>query len=223
MPLPTRRGRSIACALLLCLLASPAEAGGSKEDYARAQAMGAKVRGQVPNERLQSVWVDDHTLVFRRETTTGWRFLKLDARTGDRSDAFDHARVAQALGKKVKPGRLPIRPLAMDGEHLLVHEKGRVWRIGPTIEEVALTDVPALGLAPDGARRSRGGGRFRPPFRPSVPPLGRPSPHRVGATGASTASCSGSIPTAIRRITGGRAWRVQRSRRDATPGGRRRV
>ena len=79
----SRRGRRFVCALLLVCFASPLEAGGSKADYERARQMGGRLRNKVRNERLREVWVDAHTLVYRKELAQGWQFLRVDARTGD--------------------------------------------------------------------------------------------------------------------------------------------
>ncbi len=143
--------------LVLCLVA-PTEAGGSKSDYQRARQIADRVRDKVLNERLREVWVDAHTLVYRQARASGWQFMRVDARTGKRAVAFDHSALAKALGGTIDAARLPIRPVALDGDDLLVQHGGKVWRIGKRIAEAKLSDVPAMGLAPDGARRSRGGG-----------------------------------------------------------------
>ncbi|MDJ0522936.1 MAG: prolyl oligopeptidase family serine peptidase [Planctomycetota bacterium] len=154
------------CVVALLTWAGEAQAGGSKADYARAAAMPQRVRGKVRNERLRETWLDDHTLVYRRESAGGtWRFMLVDAKNGDAREAFDHAKVAaglaKVLGAKQDADRLGVRFLAREKRMLLLQAGARVVAVDPkthAVKERPAASVPELGLAPSGATRSHGGG-----------------------------------------------------------------
>lgn len=154
------------CALAVLAWPSAAEAGGSKADYARAAALPARLRDKVRNERLQETWLDAGTLVYRREAADGtWRFILVDAKSGTLGEAFDHAKVAAGLatllGTEQDAARLEVRLIAREKSALLLQAGARVVSVDRTthaVKERPAESVAALGLAPSGAKRSRGGG-----------------------------------------------------------------
>ncbi len=157
-----RRTRSLAALMLVLAAATPAAmAGGSAEDYARAERLGREVRGKVLNERLRPTWLGPDRVFFRDQVTTAsWRFRVADAR-GVR-DAFDHDAVARALGEllaeEVAPDRLPLRTIvAVDGD-VVFSAKKRIVAVDledSTVAERDARDVAALTLRPTSRRRSR--------------------------------------------------------------------
>ena len=158
---------------LICVLAPPpSEAGGRQADYERALRMSQAVRGKVRGANLVHTWVTPSTLVYRSELTGGgWTFLRVDAETGERGPAFDHAAAAkdfaEILGRAVDPAQLELMPLGQHGGALLAQMEAMVVTIRwtdadtggdtPVVSAVDLADVPSLGLPPTRARRSQDG------------------------------------------------------------------
>jgi dipeptidyl-peptidase-4 len=156
--------------LVLLLLSFPmlACAQGTRADYERAATMRQATRGLVLNEDLRLRWVGDHELVYRRQTAAdAWEFVQVDARTGDKRQAFDHQAVAEAasalLGRTVAADELPIEYVVHDGDGLVMLFEGadEVLRVvdsnapGGTLERIAIEHVPALHLPIARGRRSR--------------------------------------------------------------------
>lgn len=146
--------------------APTAHAGGSKADYKRAAAMAGRLRGKVRNEHVSGMWADKNTLLFKLTEAGGtWQFMRVDARTGSREPAFDHAAVAKALesnaGVGFKPERLSITPIDMEDDELRVQHKARVFGINAktnAVREIDLATVASLRLRPTRLRKSSGGG-----------------------------------------------------------------
>ena len=82
------------------------------ERYTRAAAIQAHRRDHwILNNSVVPHWIVGTDQVwYRRETATGSRYVQVDARTGTKSDLFDHPRLAELLGretgKSIDPNRL---------------------------------------------------------------------------------------------------------------------
>ena len=127
-----------------------AAVGGSASDYARAADLRRRARGTVLNERLEPIWLGDAAFVFRDAIAPdGWTWRRIDARTGERDDAFDHARVAAQLraalagegAREINPGRLDLKLQASEAGLLAGVFNGDVFiEIDPATSHVRLLD-----------------------------------------------------------------------------------
>lgn len=102
-------------------------------------------------------WVgDSDTLWYRRQTDIGHEFVWVDAASGSKRPAFDHARLAAALAEvleiEVSPHALPLSGIAPQGDSVRV-------TFGPFLIDVALDSYtativdqlrPEEALSPDG-------------------------------------------------------------------------
>jgi dipeptidyl aminopeptidase/acylaminoacyl peptidase len=82
-------------------------------DYERAAGLAVKYRELLVDVPENPVWVaGEDTLVYNRNSNGGHEFLQVDAGTGQKSSAFDHARLAEALskaaGREFKANDLPL-------------------------------------------------------------------------------------------------------------------
>ena len=98
-----------ATALVLCaglalsqgaLAQSPAKV--TKADYDRAASMLSQTVNPLVDHAAQAVkWLDDTTFVYVDNDVNGTRLMRMDAVTGKAVVAFDHARMAKALGTAI--------------------------------------------------------------------------------------------------------------------------
>src|SRR5262245_27189260 len=97
---PPRPAALLAC-LVLFSPTNPAHAQGTKEDYARAEALRAKTRDKVFRSGVRPHWFADNAKFwYRNDLPDGAReFIVVDAARGERGPAFDHARLAEGLAK----------------------------------------------------------------------------------------------------------------------------
>lgn len=115
--------------------ASPSDGVVAPADYTRAQKLSPWAYKQlVRNVRVKPRWNDDgRSFWYQRETKAGKEFVRVDAGSGASAPAFDHVRLAAALGKELKrtvdARHLPFewfRYAQGTGVELLVD--GRQWR-----------------------------------------------------------------------------------------------
>ena len=162
--------RAVPLALLL-LVPTAAPAQGTKADYARADGLREATRGKVVGMQIRPHWLaDGNRFWYRADGREGSRtFLLVDAAKGTRNPAFDHARLAEALGKTLgkpqKPNRLAIDNIAFRQEGAVdVLIDGRSWRFAEADGSIKATDP----LAPEAALpQFLGGRRPQGPARPS--------------------------------------------------------
>jgi len=106
-------------------------AGPNADDYARAARLLAPgVNALVDGCAEQVQWLDAGHVVYRTRESGGLRFIKVDAVSGTRASAFNHARLARLLakpGQPVDPDQLPITHLSWfaDGEIGISGDLGR--------------------------------------------------------------------------------------------------
>lgn len=110
------RPHLLALVLLLSLSAS-ARAQGSRADYERAMGLNKQFSGKVFKTEIEPHWFVDHRWFwYRNDLADGRReFLTVSARSGKKRAAFNHARLARALGdaagREVDAERLPFRSI----------------------------------------------------------------------------------------------------------------
>lgn len=159
--------------MLLAVVAVAASAQGTRADYERSEKLAAMTRGKVFRLRVQPEWFDgNNRLWYRVETGPGkHEFVLVDCLRGERRPAFDHAKVAdalgKALGKKLDPNSLPVTtirfPEGRDTVALVARtgERGErtVWEFDPRTGRLTPSKLDAGE-------------------EPSLPNLGRPTPSR---------------------------------------------
>src|SRR4051794_5454775 len=93
------------CKLMLPVLfvfaATLAHAQGTTADYARSRALREKFKGLTSNVPGPPTWIgDSHRFWYRRTVQGGAEFVIYDADGRQKRPAFDHTKVAAALGGK---------------------------------------------------------------------------------------------------------------------------
>jgi dipeptidyl-peptidase-4 len=96
-----------------------AQSNGTRADYARAERfLGANAQELVTNDAIQPRWIagaQGEQFWFRNRTQRGYEFVIVDAATGARRPAFDHARLAAALSvaadTAIDPDKFPFREI----------------------------------------------------------------------------------------------------------------
>jgi dipeptidyl aminopeptidase/acylaminoacyl peptidase len=86
---------------LAVLLALPLAAGaqGTAADYARATALGTRLQGLATDVMDQPAWIGTtNRIVYRKSVKGGYQFIVADAAAATKQPAFDHARLATAIG-----------------------------------------------------------------------------------------------------------------------------
>lgn len=122
-------------------------------DYARAeQFLPWHLVKKFRNADVKARWsADGGRFVYRRQTSEGWGWIEVDARTGSRKAAFDHVRAARLLGKQLgrrcASKRLPIDDVRLlpDGR-LAIGSAGRRW-----VADATFTRLDADSAAPPGS------------------------------------------------------------------------
>src|SRR5262245_56486483 len=113
-----------------------ARAQGSKEDYERSQSLQKRTSDKVFRDRVVPTWLNDGKQ-FWYEVKTGpdaRQWVLVDVEKGQRSAAFDHARLAAALakatGKEVQGENLPLGSLRLSGDLATAHfvALGKRWK-----------------------------------------------------------------------------------------------
>ncbi|RMG32152.1 MAG: hypothetical protein D6725_18265 [Planctomycetota bacterium] len=119
-PADNRFWRVLIAAALAWMSAHAAIAQGTRADYARSASYAQRMRGKVFRARVIPHWfADGDRFWYRVETAPGkHEFVLVDAPSGTRRAAFDHARLAAALarasGRAVKSDALPFRSITLD-------------------------------------------------------------------------------------------------------------
>jgi hypothetical protein len=134
------------------------------DDYARAERyVGYNVTPLVDHAVQTVTWLDDTHFWYRDHDASGDRFMRFDVDTGKAEPAFDHARLATALGKVLgkttSAGKLGITTfttaadgrldLNLHGKHYLCDMKGNVVCVVGRDESVdGIGNEPGV-LSPD--------------------------------------------------------------------------
>lgn len=135
---------------------SPLLAQGDKADYERTAGLRERFSGKVFKETIRPQWFgDDEKFVYRNSLPDGKSsYVLVDVKASSRSDAFDHATIAEKLEeilqRKVSPERLPIEwfRLDEDGRSLLLRVEGKLLRYDQSTNrlENASDDTSSEGL-----------------------------------------------------------------------------
>jgi hypothetical protein len=116
----------------------PPFAQGTKADYQRAAHLWQLASGKVCRDHVSPHWSDNGNSFWYRVVTgpDTCEFVLVDAEKGVRQAAFDHSRLAEALGtagyRDVRADRLPISELLFDLKEREVDFRinGEWWRCG---------------------------------------------------------------------------------------------
>src|SRR5205807_4811438 len=120
----------LAALLIAASSSSTGLAQGTKEDYARADRLPGLVRDKVFGARLDPHWFAGGSRLWYRVDGPGGtkEFLVVDAKKHLRRPAFDHAKVARALGaadgKPVDATRLPFNRIEIERDGAVRFETG---------------------------------------------------------------------------------------------------
>ena len=149
-----RAGLDVAWFVAIVALFAPCRSGaqGTRADYERADGLRERTRGKVFRMQVRPHWfADGDRLWYRNDGPDGTHaFFVVDATQGTRRPAFDHARLAEALGRALgspqKPSRLPVANIAFRHEGAIdVLVDGKSWRFSESDGSLKPTDP----LAPD--------------------------------------------------------------------------
>jgi dipeptidyl-peptidase 4 len=139
------------------------------DDYARAERfLSTATTPLVSGQAGQPNWLEDGRFWYRVSTADGAEFVMVDPARRTRTSAFDHARLATALGTvtggQVDAARLPFTTfdLSRDGREITVMTNGRRWRCDVTAYTCAAVDTAQAA-----------GTRFRAPPNSVTSPDGR--------------------------------------------------
>jgi dipeptidyl aminopeptidase/acylaminoacyl peptidase len=157
-----------------CFLALPASAQVTRADYDRALGLRDKYQVLTVNVPESATWIEKKPRFhYRRWIKGGNEYMLVDVETKEKRQAFDHARLAQALNKAVRPKeeytalKLPFNNFRFvdDEKAIEMNVEGTTWRC-------ALADYECKKGGPTGpgARRGRGG----PTRDPKAAPEDRP-------------------------------------------------
>ncbi len=127
----------------------------SDELRARAERFRpSRLRPLVCNPMLRPHWLGDtDRFWYRRESPSGFSFVIVDAATGEKSPAFDHARLAEAAS--LDPARLALQDLRIEADgtaHFTASGKPWTWSNsnGLAPGSAAAPDRPGDTRSPDG-------------------------------------------------------------------------
>ncbi|MBT8405155.1 MAG: S9 family peptidase [Gemmatimonadetes bacterium] len=135
----------------------------SVADYERAERQLASFkRPLVVGGQVQANWLDDGGLWYRRQTESGWRFMRASTDGEDPAPAFDHDVLAgalgAALGRTLDSTRLPVEDVSWDGDDVLATLDGTIFRCTARLtrcaEEEAVDQGPGRThlVSPDGRK-----------------------------------------------------------------------
>ena len=122
-----------------------------------AEIQAANAHRWILNENVVPHWIPGRDRFwYKRELTEGHRFTMVDAATGAKADAFDHAHLAKALGertgKSFDPSALPLYNVTIDADGVIRFTTlGQAWRFDRA--ESLHEDAAPRGnyaLSPDG-------------------------------------------------------------------------
>jgi hypothetical protein len=165
---PARLDLWVTTAVLAGILAIPpagAKAQGTKADYERADALAGRTSGKVFKARVQPHWLADNIRFWYRNALAegASEFILVDAVKAIRHPAFDHAELAEALGKSLgKPQRsshLPFEQIVIAADGAIHFEAGgKAWRFDPkdrSLKEAAMPKAESSTPPPEPVRPRR--------------------------------------------------------------------
>jgi dienelactone hydrolase len=140
---------------VILLLPAVLYAQGTAVDYERSRALRDKLQNLTVNVPGPANWMGSTRFWYRKTVKGGAEFVVVDAATQEKRPAFDHAKVAAALGGKATPISLPFQEISFvdDGKAITFNADGSAWRC--TLADSACRKTGAA----TGGRGGRGGGR----------------------------------------------------------------
>lgn len=116
------------------------------ESYKRADRIVREYPSHAFMVRLEPHWIDGGKRFWYLEDRADGthRFVVVDSVSGVQSPAFDHSKLAQALGKSVDPGKLPFRTIEFvdSGKAVQFFADGQGWKFdlaGSGLTKVAIS------------------------------------------------------------------------------------
>jgi len=139
--------QSLIVFLVAFLQATTASAQGSKQDYGRAASYGNRTRDKVFRLNVRPNWLDDKPRFWYRIEIgpQQYEFVFVDADNGTRGLAFDHERLAAALGKacgkEIRTKQLPFQSISFNDDQSTVRFTafGKHWQWSTESEELTET------------------------------------------------------------------------------------
>jgi dipeptidyl-peptidase-4 len=119
--------------LAIHLIAASAHAQGTRADYERSNNFDRMMSNKVFDARIDPHWTaDGNAFWYRADGPNGERhFWWVDATAGTRKPAFDHERMAaalgQATGQKLRADHLPIDGIRLANDSVIVRSNGKQW------------------------------------------------------------------------------------------------
>ncbi|MDR3617902.1 MAG: prolyl oligopeptidase family serine peptidase [Paludisphaera borealis] len=145
--------------LFILCVASTARGQGSKADYERADGLQAATRDKVLKTSIRPHWLPGGERFWYRNDLPEMarEFILVDAAKAERRPAFDHAKLAEALGKAVgKPQRaerLPIERIDVADRAIHFEAEGKAWRFDPATGELKDAPLPVVEEPKEAASR----------------------------------------------------------------------
>jgi dipeptidyl aminopeptidase/acylaminoacyl peptidase len=145
---------------MLALVPVRGEAQGTLEDYQRAAAVNQRLAGLTVNVAQEPTWVGATRFWYRKSVKGGNEFVLVDAASGEKRPAFDHARLSSALSAAANATfsavTLPFTAftyVGADESAIEFDARDSHWRCS-----VAQSQCARTGAATTGAVGGRGGG-----------------------------------------------------------------
>jgi dipeptidyl-peptidase-4 len=166
MSLPSRPALKLLTAAAIALAATMPGSAQTRatvtvEDYQRAEKfMNYNTSPLVSNGPVRATWLPNDRFWYRNQSATGSEFFLVDAATGTKAPAFNHAAVAAALttamGKPVTASQLPFQQItfAADNTSFSFDSGSKRWTCDRQGRQCTSADRPATvpnsELSPDG-------------------------------------------------------------------------
>ena len=147
---------------MAALVSAVGAAQGTAADYERANTVEERTRGLVVDVPETPHWISDTRFWYRKSVKGGNAFVLVDAASAVKRPAFDHERIAAALGKATGHSytstTLPFDTIAfVNGDVAIdVAVDGTTWRCALVLTACAKQNDAGRGA---GGRGGRGGGR----------------------------------------------------------------
>ena len=141
----------LACTLSLSVHPAVLGAQGTAADYARSESLRGRLDGLVVDLAESPVWAGaGNQFIYRKAVKGGHQFTFVDATTRERRVAFDHDRLAAALGSSLsRPGAPTLSGLALPFTTATPVDGGRAIEFTPALRAGAPTLGAGQGAAPE--------------------------------------------------------------------------
>ncbi|HYV98287.1 MAG TPA: prolyl oligopeptidase family serine peptidase [Gemmatimonadaceae bacterium] len=143
--------------LVAAVLPLAASAQGTAADYARSEQLGQRFRDLVTGVADRPEWIaGSNKFWYRVSVKGGYQFMVVDATAKTKAPAFDHEKLAAALGNGATALTLPMTTINLDTAGVLRFNAGATpWRC--TLTDYQCARVETGAGAAGGGRGGRGG------------------------------------------------------------------